>query len=182
MDGAQVLAALNNTWSSMLDKYYDHIVDEYIVHLSKEIGQPVDELKKKAQELKSTILAGATNISETSSNIKKSKPSISSMKAQAKAAIQASQPKTAYSNKTRKELIELCKSHNLPVKRKNQDMIDSLVEYDKKNAPITSSQNTDQTTVEQVEVEQENYDEEHCNDDVQNLTLTKEELSDSDCE
>ena len=135
MDAAQVLAALNNTWSTSLEEYYDNIEDEYLKYMSKEFNIPLDKLKEKAIPVREKILEKAKSKSDSqSSGIKKKKQSVASIKMEAKrAAVQKSieeDPSNKYLHMSRKELIEASRNLRLPVKRKNQDMIDALKKAD----------------------------------------------------
>ena len=58
---------------------------------------------------------------------------MAALKAAAKAEIESKKDKTKYSDCTRNELIEKSKEYKLPVKRKNQDMVDALLKYDEKH-------------------------------------------------
>ena len=118
MDATEVLQQLNATWSSMLDKFYDSVEDEMISWISKEHNIPITTLRAKAAPLKEKLLSKATE-------------AVNSVKSTKKAEMK---PKTKdgskYGKMIRKELVELSKERNLPVKRKNQDMIDALKKYD----------------------------------------------------
>jgi hypothetical protein len=136
MNASQVLNAMNERWSELLDKYYDHVADEYIKHISKEYDMDYEELLSKAKELKSEIMKNAKEIMECpkASEIKKKQPSKTAIKAAEKAAKKENEFKNAYSDLTRSQIIEKCKECSLPVKRKNQDMIDALLKYDESSS------------------------------------------------
>jgi hypothetical protein len=119
----EVLSQLTNTWSSMLDKFYDSVADEYLLWMSKEYKIDLKTLKEKAAPLKTKLLSKAT---ESVSSVKTTKKAVTKTKV-----LDASK----YGNMSRKELVEHCKERSLPVKRKNQDMIDLLKTYDEKNQP-----------------------------------------------
>ena len=109
-----VLQQLTNTWSSMLDKFYDSVADEYIKWMAKEYNMDIKELREKAIPLKAKLLSKATD-------------AVSVVKTTKKQNLQQKVVDTSkYGSMSRKELIELCKLNNIPVKRKNQDMIDKL--------------------------------------------------------
>ena len=147
MDASQVMASMNNTWTDLIDKYYDHIADEYIQWMAKEYNLSIDELKKKAEPVKERILAGAQDAitASASCGIKKKPPSMSSIKAAAsKANTEASENGSSiYAKMSRKELIDKSKEHSLPVKRKNLDMINALVD-------ATSQQVADSSSVDEL--------------------------------
>ena len=134
MDAAQVIATMNTTWATLIDKYYDHIADEYIAWMSREYNVPVDELRAKAEPVKAKILASAEQ-NVNAMTVKKKPKSLSSIRAAAsKANTEASENgNSVYAKMSRKELIDTCKSRSLPVKRKNLDMINALVEFDKEH-------------------------------------------------
>ena len=56
----EVLAQLNNTWTSMLDKFYDSVADEYIQWMAKEYKMDLKALREKAAPLKDKLLSKAT--------------------------------------------------------------------------------------------------------------------------
>ena len=130
MDATQVLANLNNTWTGLLDKYYDHIAEEYLQWMSVEFNIPLETLKEKAAPIKDQVLASAAHkIENPESSIKKKKQTVAHMKQEAKNTekqnVIDSDPSNKYSYMGRKELVELCKARRIPVKRKNQDMMDA---------------------------------------------------------
>lgn len=114
----EVLTQLTNTWSSMLDKFYDSVSDEYIKWMAKEYEMDLKTLREKAAPLKAKLLSKAT---EAVSVVKTTKKQTGKTKV-----VDSSK----YGTMSRKELVELCKTHSLPVKRKNQDMIDQLKKID----------------------------------------------------
>jgi len=140
MDASEVLQQLSVTWTSMLDKFYDSIEDEMITWISKEHKIPIATLRAKAAPLKEKLLSKAT---ESVNNIKTTK------KADLRSKISDS---SKYGKMLRKELIELSKERNLPVKRKNQDMINALKKYDevyeKGTEPETTTHDDDEPEVE----------------------------------
>ena len=142
MSNAQeVLAQLTNTWSSMLDKFYDSVSDEYIKWMAKEYEMDLKTLREKAAPLKAKLLSKAT---EAVSAVKTTR------KQAGKAKIVDS---SKYGTMSRKEIVELCKTHGLPVKRKNQDMIDQLKKIDENEA--AKSLDVHQTSDESSDVEPE---------------------------
>ena len=114
----EVLAQLTNTWSNMLDKFYDSVADEYLQWMAKEYKMNIKELREKAAPLKQKLLAKAT---EAVSAVKTTKK---------KTVVNKEFDNSKYGSMSRKELIELSKERSLAVKRKNQDMIDQLKKYD----------------------------------------------------
>lgn len=121
MNATQVLNAMHDHWTTLMAQYYDSISSSYIEHLAKEYNLDVDELKEKIAPLKDTILKTA---SASALAVPQPLVSKSTTKKQTKPAVVNSG--SVYAAMSRKELIDLCKSNNMPVKRKNQDMIDAL--------------------------------------------------------
>lgn len=114
MDASQVVKAMNDVWGDMMDKYYDHVSRTYVEFLAREYGMDAGELLEKIAPLKAKILARAK---------------AAAAGGQPPAARGATVPAAAggkYSGMPRKQLVELCRANGLPVKRKNQDMIDAL--------------------------------------------------------
>ena len=138
----EVLAQLNNTWSSMLDKFYDSVADEYLSWMAKEYNVELKTLKEKALPLKAKLLAKATDSMHVVKTTKKPtvKPKVNDS--------------SKYGTLSRKELVELCKERSIPVKRKNQDMIDLLKKSDDENEneqiqePESVQENNDNSDVE----------------------------------
>ena len=137
MDATQVMKAMNEQWACMMDSYYDHVCGSYLEFLSKEYNLDLEELKAKVEPLKEKILATAASESAGVGNIIKTK----AQKTAGPGAQAGSGSK--YSGMPRKQLVELCKANSLPVKRKNQDMVDALdslsANADKANAASSSS-------------------------------------------
>lgn len=127
----EVLAQLTNTWSSMLDKFYDSVADEYLQWMAKEYKMDIKSLREKAGPLKAKLLAKAT---ESVNAVKTTKKPVTKAKIA---------DESKYGTMPRKELVELCKSRNLPVKRKNQDMIDQLKKYDEDHEEKEESEDSD---------------------------------------
>ena len=123
----EVLSQLTNTWSSMLDKFYDSVADEYLAWMAKEYNIDLKTLKEKALPLKEKLLSKATD-------------AVSAVKTTKKAVVVSAKDTddSKYGKMSRKELIELCKSKSLPVKRKNQDMIDLLKKQEETNSEMES--------------------------------------------
>ena len=143
MDASQVLTALNSTWTSLLDNYYDHIADEYLSWMSSEYNIPIDVLKEKSLPVKEKVISDASlKFNNKESSIKKKKQSVSSIKMEAKKAeVQKSieqDPSNIYLHMTRKELVDTCREKGLPIKRKNQDMVDALKSSDQNIAEDAS--------------------------------------------
>ena len=134
MDAAQVISNMNSTWLRLMDKYYDHIAEEYIKWMATEYNMPIDELTERAKPVKAQILATVSSQAiqpdppAQPSEIKKvpkkpvKKPS-------------SAESTSQYASMSRKDLAELCKQRKLTVRRKNLDMIQSLDEQDAQNAP-----------------------------------------------
>lgn len=125
MDASQVVKAMNDMWGDMMDKYYDHVSKTYVEFLAKEYSMDAGELLEKIAPLKAKILAKAKAVATGG---------------QQTAPRNAPVPAATggkYSSMPRKQLVELCKANSLPVKRKNQDMIDALeaLEAPKENPP-----------------------------------------------
>jgi hypothetical protein len=127
----EVLSQLTNTWSSMLDKFYDSVADEYLLWMSKEYKIDLKTLKEKAAPLKTKLLSKAT---ESVSSVKTTKKPVAKTKVL---------DTSKYGNMSRKELIEHCKNRSLPVKRKNQDMIDLLKTYDDEHKETEMSEESE---------------------------------------
>lgn len=141
----EVLLQLNNTWSAMLDKFYDSVSDEYLKWMANEYNMDLKALREKAEPLKTKLLSKAT---EAVSAVKTTKKQIVKSKV-----IDDSK----YGTMSRKELIDLCKSRSLAVKRKNQDMIDQLKKYDDENASESeSTEENSQDSDREPELEVEN--------------------------
>ena len=122
MDATQVMKAMNEQWMCMMDNYYDHVCGNYLEFLSKEYNLDLDELKEKVAPLKEKILATATATGE-------SPGTCNTTKTKAQKTTASGGPSGVggkYSGMPRKQLVELCKANSLPVKRKNQDMVDAL--------------------------------------------------------
>jgi hypothetical protein len=129
----------------MLDKFYDSVADEYLVWMAKEYNVDLKQLKEKAQPLKAKLLSKAT---DAVSAVKTTKKAVPKSKVE---------DDSKYGSITRKELIELCKSRSIPVKRKNQDMADLLKAYDEEH----ESKETNEAEKEnEAEEEQSNSDDE----------------------
>lgn len=141
MDASQVIAQLNSTWSSLIDKYYDHIADEYLSWMSNEYNIPLDELKEKAQPVKDKIMNIATfqNTQETSGIKKKAKKPV-------KSSTDNLPSSNIYTNMSRNELASLCRENGLPVRRKNLDMINSLMEKLGDSSTQVTSQEPESST------------------------------------
>ena len=180
MDAKQILKELNNTWNDLLGKYYDKILDDLIKHIVKSEKLGEEEAKKKMEELytkaapmKQDILSVAkAEISANTTNIKKDEK-----KKKVNKPVGESSGSSKYSNMSRNELVELCSKHNLPRKRKNQDMIDSLIALGlEESAPVE----------EPVEKHGESSEEkspimnENATDINDNGELTCEEISDEE--
>ena len=73
----EVLSQLTNTWSSMLDKFYDSVADEYLLWMSKEYKIDLKTLKEKAAPLKTKLLSKAT---ESVSSVKTTKKAVTKTK------------------------------------------------------------------------------------------------------
>jgi hypothetical protein len=126
---------MNNRWNELLSNYYDHVAATFLKQISQEYELNYEELLEKSIHVKSEILNSATqNVTLEPNNVKKKKPSMSALKNARKAEIDSKREKNIYSNFTRTELINKCKERKLPVKRKNQDMVDKLLEYDNENS------------------------------------------------
>ena len=128
MDALAVTKALNETWSNVIEDYYDTIATNYIEFLSKEYEIPINELKEKIAPLKNKLINNASMFSESTEKSR-------TKKEERKTTIKIPGTINKYSSKSRKELVEMCKSRKLPVKRKNQDMIDSLIESGESEEP-----------------------------------------------
>ena len=171
MDASQVISALNTTWTSLLDNYYDHIADEYLAWMSKEYNIPIDVLQEKSLPVKEKILAdAASKFNNKETNIKKKKQSMSSLKLEAKKAeVQKSieqDPSNRYLHMTRKVLVEVSREKGLPVKRKNQDMIDALKNIDN-NLPENAAARAAQDAVAfNSQLEKEEVDSDNDDDNV----------------
>lgn len=133
MDASQVIASMNQRWTELLNDYYDHVAEEYMKHISNEYDIDLNELLEKASKLKHDIMKKATEVinDNRQTELKKKQPSKAAIKAAEKAAKKETEEKNTYSDYTRSQLIDKCREYKLPVKRKNQDMIDALLEYDK---------------------------------------------------
>ena len=118
----EVLTQLNNTWTSMLDKFYDSVADEYLQWMAKEYKMDLKTLREKAAPLKEKLLSKAAE-------------SVAAVKTTKKPEIKTKvTDESKYGSMPRKTLVELCKTRSLPVKRKNQDMIEQLKKYDEDNS------------------------------------------------
>jgi len=133
---------MNDRWNELLSNYYDHVASTFLKQISEEYELNYDDLLKKSTEVKEEIINSATQKVQTAdvNNVKKKKPSMSALKNARKADIDAKREKNIYSDFTRTELIEKCREQKLPVKRKNQDMVDNLLEYDVKNKAEESNE------------------------------------------
>ena len=127
----EVLAQLTTTWSSMLDKFYDSVSDEYIKWMAKEYNMEIKALREKAAPLKAKLLSKAAEAVNAVKTTKKQNVKVKVVDT------------SKYGTLSRKELMELCKNRSLPIKRKNQDMIDQLKTYDENNEekPKENSEN-----------------------------------------
>ena len=135
MDATQIVTNMNDRWNELLSNYYDHVASTFLKQISEEYELNYDELLQKSTEVKEEIINSATQKVQTTdvNNVKKKKPSMSALKSARKADIDSKREKNIYSDFTRTQLIEKCRERKLPVKRKNQDMVDKLLEYDMKN-------------------------------------------------
>lgn len=135
MDATQIVTNMNDRWNELLSNYYDHVATTFLKQISEEYELNYDDLLQKSTEVKEEIINSATQKVQTAdvNNVKKKKPSMSALKNARKADIDAKREKNIYSDFTRTQLIEKCRERKLPVKRKNQDMVDKLLEYDMKN-------------------------------------------------
>ena len=142
MDATQIVTNMNDRWNELLSNYYDHVASTFLKQISEEYELNYDDLLKKSTEVKEEIINSATQKVQTAdvNNVKKKKPSMSALKNARKADIDAKREKNIYSDFTRTELIEKCREQKLPVKRKNQDMVDNLLEYDVKNKAEESNE------------------------------------------
>lgn len=122
----EVISQLTNTWTSMLDKFYDSVAEEYLLWMSKEYKIDIKILREKAAPLKEKLLNKATH-------------SISSVKTTKKPINVKIQDPSKYGAMDRKQLIGFCKERQLPIKRKNQDMIDALKKFDSDNDEASTS-------------------------------------------
>ena len=143
----EVLAQLTNTWSSMLDKFYDSVADEYLQWMAKEYKMDIKSLREKAGPLKAKLLAKAT---ESVTAVKTTKKPVTKAKIA---------DESKYGSMPRKELVELCKSRNLPVKRKNQDMIDQLKKYDEDHEEKEESEDSENESEPKKAVQEESDNE-----------------------
>jgi len=133
MDATQIITNMNDRWAEMLSGYYDHVSTTFLKHIAEEYDLDYDELVQKSISAKDEIVEMATNnASVNNTSVKKKKPSMSALKNARKAEIDAQREKNAYSDHNRSMLIEACRERRLPIKRKNQDMVDNLLEFDKK--------------------------------------------------
>ena len=135
MDASQIINNMNDRWNELLSNYYDHVATNFLKQVSDEYDLKYEDLLTKSVEVKNEILNSAiqnTQLSD-SSKIKKKKPSMSAMKNAKKAEIDAKRERNTYTDFTRTQLIEKCRERKLPVKRKNQDMVDSLLDFDKEH-------------------------------------------------
>ena len=135
MDATQIVTNMNDRWNELLSNYYDHVATTFLKQISEEYELNYDDLLQKSTEVKEEIINSATQKVQTAdvNNVKKKKPSMSALKNARKADIDAKREMNIYSDFTRTQLIEKCRERKLPVKRKNQDMVDKLLEYDMKN-------------------------------------------------
>lgn len=138
MDALTVMNTMSETWMNLLEKYYDTISDAHVNHLSEKFSLDKEELTLSVSELKASILNGAKstfiNANSTLPETKTSKP-----KTAKKPSSTANCDNGKYSNMNRNEIVELCKSLNIPVRRKTQDMIDALLKNDASNEAGPSS-------------------------------------------
>ena len=143
MDATQIVNNMNDRWKELLSNYYDHVATTFLKQISEEYELNYEDLLQKSAEVKEEILNSATqNVQSTEEkNVKKKKPSVSALKNARKAEIDANREKNIYSDFNRTQLIEKCKERKLPVKRKNQDMVDNLLEYDINNNEKDSNVN-----------------------------------------
>ena len=156
----EVILQLTNTWTSMLDKFYDSVADEYLSWMAKEYNIELKSLKEKAAPLKTKLLSKATDAVSAVKTTKKQETKHKMV------------DNSRYGSMTRKELVELCKSRTLPVKRKNQDMIDSLKNYDN-----THNQQTTNNSDVEPNVESDNEEpEKKINNNVKPVKPVKKEV------
>lgn len=132
MDASQIIANMNVRWSEMLNQYYDHVAESFLKHMAEEYELDYQELLKKSIEVKEEIINMATDKlnNNRDTGIKKKKPSMAAMKAAKKVHEDSLREKNKFSDSSRDELISKCKEYKLPVRRKNQDMIDALLTYE----------------------------------------------------
>lgn len=142
MDATQIVTNMNDRWNELLSNYYDHVATTFLKQISEEYELNYDDLLQKSTEVKEEIINSATQKVQTAdvNNVKKKKPSMSALKNARKADIDAKREKNIYSDFTRTQLIEKCRERKLPVKRKNQDMVDKLLEYDAESKEEDSNQ------------------------------------------
>lgn len=127
MDATQVLSQMNATWSSMLDKYYDHVAEEHLKDISEKFNIPLEDLQAKTNGLKEQIMEKLITKIDPINNEKTKVPKAKSSKAK------KDEDKNELEKMGRKELQEMCKNRGIPTKRKNLDMINSIKEYDEKH-------------------------------------------------
>ena len=132
MDASQIISNMNERWTEMLGLYYDHVSESFLKHMAEEFDLNLDELIEKSKEVKEEIVNMATTSMSNlqDAGIKKKKPSMAAMKAAKKAHDDSLREKNKYSDSTRDELISQCKEYKLPVRRKNQDMIEALLAHE----------------------------------------------------
>ena len=150
MDASQIVNNMNTRWNELLSNYYDHVATTFLKQVSEEYELNYEVLLAKSVEVKDEILNSAAQKvqSSESSKVKKKKPSMSALKNAKKAEIDAKREKNTYSDFSRTQLIEKCRERKLPVKRKNQDMVDCLLDFDKAHGEksddnISSAENSD---------------------------------------
>jgi hypothetical protein len=135
MDANQIIANMNERWSDYLGNFYDHVTESFLKNMAEEYKLDYEALRLKSIEAKNDIINMVTkDMSSTTSNgIKKKNPTKASLKAAAKAVVDANREKNKFTDYTREELIQKCKEYKLPTRRKNQDMIDELLSHEDKN-------------------------------------------------
>lgn len=135
MDASQIITNMNERWNEMLSQYYDHVAESFLKHMAEEYELNYEELLEKSKDLKEEIVNMATDKlnNNRDSGVKKKKPSMAAMKAAKKAQEDSLREKNKFSDSSRDELISKCKEYKLPVRRKNQDMIDALLAYEADN-------------------------------------------------
>ena len=138
MDALAVMNTMAETWVELLEQYYDNISDAHVNHIGDKFSLDKAELSASVSELKTTILNGAKEKFLAANSIapetKQSKP-----KTIKKPASTENIDNGKYNTMNRGDIAELCKARGLPVRRKNQDMIDSLKKYDEENSSEASS-------------------------------------------
>ena len=147
MDASQIVSNMNTRWNELLSNYYDHVATTFLKQVSEEYELNYEELLKKSADIKEEILHSATQKVNTvdAVGIKKKKPSMSALKNARKAEVDAQREKNIYSDFSRTQLIEKSRERKLPVKRKNQDMIDNLLDYDRTHE-VSNDNNSSQNS------------------------------------